>query len=54
MCPTGFKEIRIIPGKKEIAFVEYNTIAEANAAKNVLDGFQMAPGHNIKIAYAAK
>ena len=50
----GFKEIRLIPGKKEIAFVEYSTILEASAAKNVLDSFEMAPGHHITVSYAAK
>ncbi|CAG8524471.1 5972_t:CDS:2 [Paraglomus occultum] len=50
----GFKEVRMIPTKKDIAFVEYDTEPQAMAAKETLADHQISPDHKIKITYARK
>lgn len=49
---TGFKEVRIVPGKSDIAFVEYSTGKQALAAKTVLDGFQITTTHAMTVSFA--
>lgn len=50
----GFKEVRIVPGRSNIAFVEMENEAQATAAKNSLNGFKMTPTNAIKISFAKK
>jgi RNA recognition motif-containing protein len=49
---SGFKEVRMVPGKQDIAFVEYSNYESAQAAKDVLNGFQISPGHDMSIDFA--
>ena len=50
----GFKEVRLVPGRSDIAFVEFETDAQATEAKSSLGGFKITPTHAMKIAYAKK
>ncbi|KAI8821052.1 uncharacterized protein EV422DRAFT_528884 [Fimicolochytrium jonesii] len=48
----GFKEIRLVPGKSGIAFVEYDTVESAGVARSVLDGFRVTSGNAMGVEYA--
>ncbi|KAJ3030921.1 UNVERIFIED_CONTAM: hypothetical protein HDU68_007282 [Siphonaria sp. JEL0065] len=50
----GFKEVRLVPGKSDIAFVEYETEAQATMAKQQLHQFQILPEREIRVSYARK
>jgi len=50
----GFKEIRLVPGKTDIAFVEYETESQASVAKSVLDGFKLTPQNAMGVEFAKK
>ena len=48
----GYKEVRMIPTRKDLAFVEFATSANATKAKEALDKFQVTPTNVLKITYA--
>ncbi|KAI8838346.1 hypothetical protein BC829DRAFT_364918 [Chytridium lagenaria] len=48
----GFKEVRLVPNKSDIAFIEYTTVEQAVEAKGRLDGFLVAKGHPLKLQFA--
>ncbi|KAJ3150051.1 hypothetical protein HDU86_006775 [Geranomyces michiganensis] len=48
----GFKELRLVPGKTGIAFVEYDTDIQADTAKGVLNGFKLAPEVELSVEFA--
>ncbi|KAJ1156763.1 hypothetical protein NDU88_009480 [Pleurodeles waltl] len=50
----GFKEVRLIPGRHDIAFVEFESEGQAGAARDALQGFKITPQHAMKITYAKK
>lgn len=50
----GFKEVRLIPGRHDIAFVEFESEGQAGAARDALQGFKITPHHAMKITYAKK
>lgn len=50
----GFKEVRLVPGRSDIAFVEFENEHLATIAKDALQGFKMGPNNPIKITYAKK
>ncbi|CDH49626.1 rna-binding domain-containing protein [Lichtheimia corymbifera JMRC:FSU:9682] len=50
----GFREVRMIPTKKTIAFVEYENEMQSHIAKNELSAHQFEPDHPIKITFARK
>ncbi|KAJ3232791.1 hypothetical protein HDU78_006852 [Chytriomyces hyalinus] len=50
----GFKEVRLVPGKSDIAFVEYEVEAQATLAKQQLNNFQILPDREIRVSYARK
>eukprot|EP01114_Cavostelium_apophysatum_P004493 TRINITY_DN1475_c0_g1_i1.p1 TRINITY_DN1475_c0_g1~~TRINITY_DN1475_c0_g1_i1.p1 ORF type:complete len:261 (-),score=85.00 TRINITY_DN1475_c0_g1_i1:231-1013(-) len=50
----GFKEVRMIPGKSGIAFVEFETEVEAGVAMNGLQHFKITPTNLMVISYAKK
>jgi len=50
----GFKEVRMVPGKRDIAFVEYENEMQAGVAKEGLQGFQITPENSVKITFARK
>ena len=50
----GFKEVRLVPSKRDIAFVEYENDVFANAARLALDKFQILPAHEIRVSFSKK
>lgn len=51
---AGFKEVRMVPGRTDIAFVEFNTEVESSHAKNSLNGFCIEPDCPMRITFAKK
>jgi len=50
----GFKEVRLVPGKKDLAFIEYDNEQYAAIAKQNLNGYQMSESNAIKVSFAKK
>lgn len=50
----GFKEVRLIPERYDIAFVEFENEILSKAAKDALQGFKLTPTHCMKISFANK
>ncbi|KAI8851568.1 hypothetical protein BC829DRAFT_425023 [Chytridium lagenaria] len=50
----GFKEVRLVPGKSDIAFVEYDTESQSTLAKQQLHAFKITPEREMKVTYARK
>ncbi|KAI8811031.1 u1 small nuclear ribonucleoprotein A, partial [Cladochytrium replicatum] len=50
----GFKEVRMVPGKNDIAFVEYENETQSAGAKTQLHGFRITPEKEIKVTFAKK
>ncbi|KAK2721516.1 U1 small nuclear ribonucleoprotein A-like [Artemia franciscana] len=50
----GFKEVRLVPGRHDIAFVEFESEIQSSAARNALQGFKLTPTHGMKISFAKK
>lgn len=50
----GFKEVRLVPGRYDIAFVEFENEYQAGTAKDSLQGFKINPTNAMKITYAKK
>lgn len=50
----GFKEVRLVPNRHDIAFVEFATELQSSAAKDALQGFKITPTHAMKISFAKK
>ncbi|CAK9300369.1 unnamed protein product [Gordionus sp. m RMFG-2023] len=51
---AGFNEVRMVPGRHDIAFVEFVTESQATSAKSSLQGFKITPSHAIHITFAKK
>merc|ERR1712217_64651 len=51
---TGFIEVRMIPARPGIGFVDFETEAHALFAKNGLDDFRITPENSLKINFAKK
>jgi RNA recognition motif-containing protein len=51
---TGFKEVRLVPGRHDIAFVEFDNEILSAAAKDALEGFKITPTHAMKVTFAKK
>lgn len=50
----GFKEVRQVPGRADIAFVEYDSEQQAATAKDAYQGFRLTPTNQMKINFAKK
>ncbi|XP_073529432.1 U2 small nuclear ribonucleoprotein B'' [Phyllobates terribilis] len=50
----GFKEVRLVPGRHDISFVEFENESQAGSARDALQGFKITPSHAMKITYAKK
>lgn len=50
----GFKEVRLVPGRHDIAFVEFESEVQAGTAKDSLQGFKITPTTPMKISFAKK
>uniref|UniRef100_A0A0X3PDE8 RRM domain-containing protein n=1 Tax=Schistocephalus solidus TaxID=70667 RepID=A0A0X3PDE8_SCHSO len=51
---VGFREVRMVPGRHDIAFVEFVNELESATAKQGLQGFNIRPGHPLRITFAKK
>uniref|UniRef100_A0A3B3ZAK5 RRM domain-containing protein n=1 Tax=Periophthalmus magnuspinnatus TaxID=409849 RepID=A0A3B3ZAK5_9GOBI len=50
----GFKEVRLVPGKHDISFVEFESDTQAGVAKDALQGFRITATCAMRISYAKK
>ncbi|GIY40419.1 u1 small nuclear ribonucleoprotein A [Caerostris darwini] len=50
----GYKEVRLVPGRHDIAFVEFENEVLSSAAKDALQGFKITPTNAMKITFAKK
>ena len=50
----GFKEVRLVPGRSDIAFVEFENEMQSAAARDALQGFKITPTTAMKINFAKK
>lgn len=50
----GFKEVRLVPGRHDIAFVEFDNEVQAGAAREALQGFKITQTNAMKISFAKK
>jgi len=50
----GFKEVRLVPGRADIAFVEFEGAEQSTSARDALQGFKISPTNAIKISFAKK
>jgi RNA recognition motif-containing protein len=50
----GYKEVRLVPGRTDIAFVEFEDANQASDAKGTLNGFKIAPTNAMAITFARK
>lgn len=51
---AGFKEVRLVPGRADISFVEFDLVPQAAQAKAQLNNFKITPTHAIKVTFAKK
>eukprot|EP01006_Ploeotia_vitrea_P030339 TRINITY_DN62801_c0_g3_i1.p2 TRINITY_DN62801_c0_g3~~TRINITY_DN62801_c0_g3_i1.p2 ORF type:complete len:214 (-),score=9.70 TRINITY_DN62801_c0_g3_i1:1407-2048(-) len=51
---TGFREVRLVPGNRGIAFVEFESEPLATMSMSNLQGFRVSSRHELKISYAKK
>jgi U1 small nuclear ribonucleoprotein A len=50
----GLKEVRLVPGRHDIAFVEFDEESQACAAKDALQNFKITPTQAMQVNYAKK
>ena len=48
----GFVEVRLVPNRPDIAFIEFENDIQSAVAKDALQGFKIKPTHPMKIAFA--
>lgn len=46
--------MRLVPGRHDIAFVEFSSEIQSSAAREALNGFKITPTHSMKISFAKK
>ena len=51
---VGFKEARMVPGKKGIAFVEFQDETQAGLALSQMNGYAIAAEEKLHLTYANK
>jgi len=50
----GFKETRLVPGRHDIAFIEFASDQQASQAKQALQNFKITPDNAMHITFANK
>lgn len=50
----GLKEVRLVSGRSDIAFVEFENEVQSRTAKDALQGFRIKPTHAMNISFAKK
>lgn len=48
----NFYEVRMIPGRTDIAFVEFHDIPSSVAARDATDGYTFPTGERLKVSFA--
>jgi U2 small nuclear ribonucleoprotein B'' len=48
----GFEEVRMVPGKKGIAFIDFQDVIQAGIALQQLNGFQLTATETLHLTYA--
>lgn len=48
----GLKEVRLIPNRHDVAFIEYENEMQSTQAKDSLQGYLIGPDHPMKIMFA--
>ena len=51
---TGFNEVRMAPGKKGIAFIEFADEITAGTALQGLHGFKLTPTQTLALSFARR
>lgn len=51
---TGFREVKMVPGRPDVAFVEYTSDHLAGEAKRALHGAPLTETHTLNVAFARK
>ncbi|CAF1136357.1 unnamed protein product [Didymodactylos carnosus] len=51
---TGYRDVRLIPGREGIAFVDFDKDKQATIAKDALQNFKITPTNSITISFAKK
>lgn len=50
----GFQDLRSVPNRPDVAFVEYESEGQAGAARQILDKTEIVPGCNIRVSFARR
>ncbi|KAI8927433.1 hypothetical protein BC831DRAFT_452342 [Entophlyctis helioformis] len=50
----GFKEVRLVPNRSDISFVEYENEMQSAIAKQALHGFRISADNEIKVTFAKR
>lgn len=51
---SGFREVRMVPGKAGIAFIEFDDELRATTALQSLNGFKLTPTDMMALSYAKR
>jgi U2 small nuclear ribonucleoprotein B'' len=51
---SGFKEVRMVPGKKGLAFIDFQDEIQAGMALSQLNGFSLSATEQLHLTYANK
>lgn len=51
---AGLKDIRMVPNRPGIAFVEFDTDSQAIPARTTLNNFRISAEHVMRVDYAKK
>jgi RNA recognition motif-containing protein len=49
---AGFQEVRIVPGNRGLAFVEFENEVQSGIALRTLNGFQLTPNYLLNLTYS--
>lgn len=50
----GFQDLRPVPNRPDVAFVEYESEAQAGAARQILDKTEIIPGNFLRVTFARR
>ena len=50
----GYKEVRLVPGKAGLAFIEFDSEMQASLALEGLSGFSLTPTDTLQLSYAKR
>ena len=50
----GYREVRLVPERSDLAFVEFESEETSATVKMRLDNFQVKPDHFMRVAYAKR